>query len=240
MAVGSAELGGLVVLALIDSTSFGTLLIPLWMMLAPRIRPGRLLLYLAVVCGFYFAVGLLLLAGMDALLEGASALRDSRPALVVQLALGVGLVLLSYVIDPAYDSFGRKLPVDQRGPSPRALRWQRSLTSPDVTVRAVIAIALTATVLEVATMLPYLAAVGVLTTSGEPVVVQVGLLAGYVLVMVLPALLALVLRLAARRLVEPLLERVSAWLTEKAGSAVAWVIGIVGVLLALNAASRLF
>ena len=39
-----AGLGSLVVLALIDSTSFGTLLIPVWFMLAPgRVRPGRLL-----------------------------------------------------------------------------------------------------------------------------------------------------------------------------------------------------
>ncbi|MGJ9411513.1 GAP family protein [Aeromicrobium sp. CF4.19] len=233
------SLGGLVVLALVDSTSFGTLLIPLWMMLAPRVRAARLLLYLVVVAFFYFLVGLALLAGLDVVIAAASDVAESRAARVVQLVLGVGLVLLSYVMDPAYDGIGRKRPAGERGPSPRALRWQSRLTASDASVRTVVVIALTATVLEVATMLPYLAAVGILSTSGQPVALQVGLLGAYVLVMVLPALVALGLRLAARRLVEPLLERLSGWMTQKAGSAVAWVVGIVGVLLALNAVGSL-
>lgn len=235
-----AELGGLVVLALIDSTSFGTLLIPLWLMLAPRVRAGRLLLYLAVVGGFYLAFGLLLLAGLDAAVAAFGGLERTRGLLIVQLAVGIALVPLSYVVDPAYDGLGRKKPEGERGPSPRALRWQSRLTRSDVSVRAVVAIALTATVLEVATMLPYLAAIGLVATSGEPVPTQVGLVVAYVLVMVLPALLLLGTRLAARRVIEPLLERVSDWMTRRAGSAVAWVVGIVGVLVALDAANRLF
>ena len=45
-----ALLGPLVVLALVDSTSFGTLLIPIWLMLAPgRLKAGRILVFLATV-----------------------------------------------------------------------------------------------------------------------------------------------------------------------------------------------
>lgn len=238
--MSTAELGGLAVLALIDSTSFGTLLIPLWFMLAPRLRAGRLLLYLAVVAGFYLAFGLLLLAGLDVAVDALGGLERTRGLLVAQLAVGVGLVLLSYVVDPAYDGIGRKRPEAERGPSARALGWQSRLTRADVSLRAVVVIALTATVLEVATMLPYLAAIGLIASSDEPDATQVLLVAAYVVVMVLPALLLLGIRVAAHRLVEPLLERVSDWMTRRAGSAVAWVIGIVGVLVALDAANRLF
>ncbi|WP_375000531.1 GAP family protein [Aeromicrobium sp. CTD01-1L150] len=233
------SLGALAVLALIDSTSFGTLLIPLWMMLAPRLRPSRLLLYLGVVCGFYFLVGLALLAGVDVLTSLSAGMGDSQVIRALQLAAGVALVVLSYSLDPAYHSIGRKKSEEQRGPSPRALRWQARLTAADVSVRAVVVIALTATVLEVATMLPYLAAIGIINLSGQVAAVQVCLLAGYVVVMVLPALVALALRLALRRQVEPLLERVSAWMTKKAGSTVAWIVGIVGVLVALDAVGAL-
>ena len=235
-----AELGGLAVLALVDSTSFGTLLIPLWMMLAPRLRAGRILLYLAVVGVFYLGVGLLLLAGLDVVAGLVDGLERTRTVLVAQLVAGVLLLGLSYVVDPAYDARGRKKPKGERGPGPRALRWQGRLTRSDVSIRAVVAIALTATVLEVATMLPYLAAIGLIASSGEPAATQAALLAAYVVVMVLPALSVLGVRRAARRIVEPLLERVSDWMTQRAGSAVAWVIGIVGVLVALDAANRLF
>ena len=49
----------LAALALIDSTSFGTLLIPIWLLLAPgRVRAGRMLVYLGTIAVFYFAVGM--------------------------------------------------------------------------------------------------------------------------------------------------------------------------------------
>jgi hypothetical protein len=60
----------LAVLALIDSTSFGTLLIPIWLMLSPgRLRPRRIVLYLAVIGAFYFVLGVALTAGAMAVIE---------------------------------------------------------------------------------------------------------------------------------------------------------------------------
>ena len=44
---------------------------------------------------------------------------------------------------------------------------------------------------------------------------------------------------AAARAVEPVLERVSAWLTRSGDAALGWVLGIVGVLLMVNALGRL-
>ncbi|MGS2617245.1 hypothetical protein ACVCAH_22370 [Micromonospora sp. LZ34] len=48
-------------LALVDSTSIGTLFIPVWLLLTPGpVNARRILTYLGTIAGFYFAVGLLL------------------------------------------------------------------------------------------------------------------------------------------------------------------------------------
>nr|WP_244632849.1 hypothetical protein [Aeromicrobium sp. CFBP 8757] len=75
-----ALLGTLVVLALVDSTSFGTLLIPIWLMLAPgRLRPGRIVVFLATVAGFYLVLGLLLVAGVARFSDQIADALDTRP-----------------------------------------------------------------------------------------------------------------------------------------------------------------
>jgi hypothetical protein len=49
----------MLLLALIDSLSIGTLLIPIFFLLTPGRAPaGKLLAYLATIAGFYFVVGL--------------------------------------------------------------------------------------------------------------------------------------------------------------------------------------
>ena len=60
-------------------------------------------------------------------------------------------------------------------------------------------------------------------------------LAAYCVVMVLPALVLMAARVAAGRLVEPLLDRLNAGMTKNAASTTAWVVGIVGFLLARDA-----
>ena len=102
-----------------------------------------------------------------------------------------------------------------------------------------VGLALGAGLLEVATMLPYLAAVGLLSASDLGAVAQGGVLAGYCLGMVLPALVLLGLRLRAARWVQPLLVRVGAWLERSGAETTAWVAGIVGCLLARDAVGRL-
>lgn len=234
MTVSLAELGGLVVLALVDSTSFGTLLIPLWMLLAPRVRAGRVLLFLGTVVVFYYLVGVVLLLGLGAAAgvggDLAASLGESRPFLVAQAAVGIGLFAWSYRLEARAKA--------AEGESPRARRW-RELLQGGSTARTTVAIALTATALEVATMLPYLAATGIITRSDLPTSGRLAVLAGYVVVMVVPALLALALRLAAARLVEPSLRRLGDWLSARSGTMVAWVVGIVGFFVALDAVQRL-
>ena len=56
----AAALAGL---AVIDSTSIGTLVVPLWMLVHPQLRARMVVLYLAVIGLFYWILGVGLLGG---------------------------------------------------------------------------------------------------------------------------------------------------------------------------------
>ncbi|MEV6491306.1 GAP family protein [Actinoplanes sp. NPDC051633] len=224
-----ALLGSLAVLALIDSTSFGTLLIPIWLLMHPGgIRAGRILVFLGTVAAFYLVVGVAIALGADAFLPQISRVLDTRPASWAQLVLGVALFFLSFRLDRKHK---------RASGGGRLTRWrERALT--DGGAGGLAGLALAAAAAEVTTMLPYLAAIGLLTTSKLAAGPIVLVMAGYCLLMILPALLLLTARLTAGDRITPLLTRVGDWLARS--NALSWVVGIVGFLLARDAAVRLF
>lgn len=227
--------GSLVVLALIDSTSFGTLLIPIWFLLAPgRVPVARVLVFLGTVAAFYLTVGVLLLLGLDSLMESLNGWLDNPIVIRGQLVLGVGLLVGSFFMGkPRKDADGNPRPGRLTRLRERALGQQGG------GLGSLVALALGATLLEVATMLPYLGALGLLGTSTLGGLERLAVLAGYCLVMVLPALMLLLLRLVARRQVEPLLQRIARWMEKSGGEATAWIVGIVGFLVARDAVGRM-
>lgn len=232
----AAALAGLTGLALVDSTSFGTLVLPLMMLLAPQVRTRNLVVYLLTIAIFYFGVGVALLAGARAALAAVGPALDTTPAYVAQLVLGVALVVLSFVIDPKYVAKRRA----RRGLPPKEPgAWRRRALGPEATIPTVMGIALLAGLVEVASMLPYLAAVGILVAAALPLGTQAAVLAGYVLVMIAPALVLWGLRRAAGTRIEPKLRRLEAWMQRQTGSATAWIVGIIGFLLAWNAIGTL-
>lgn len=241
----------LAVLALVDSTSFGTLAVPAWFLMAPgRLRPGRILAYLGTLAAFYAAVGVVVMAGAGWVVEHHADLLGSRPVMAVGLVAGVGLFWWSFRLDsPAARE-------RSRSGAGRLSRWRRRAVGalpqtpaePGATAAgrrssglgALVALALTAGLAEVATMLPYLAAIGLIVTQGPGWPASGLLLVAYCVVMVLPALVLLAGRLLARRLVERPLVRLDAWFTRHGASTAAWVVGAVGVILVLNTAPALF
>ncbi|WP_154792229.1 GAP family protein [Occultella kanbiaonis] len=301
-------LGPLAVLALIDSTSFGTLLIPIWLMLAPgRLRAQRVLVFLATVAVFYFGVGLALLAGATGL---ASIMESDSPVLLwVQLAVGVALFVGSFFVGrkkkvpdggaaagadgvtvggrsagaaasgagvsgagvsevggggvgggvaaggggagadgsarPAAAASGATPDAGTARATPaltgRLARWRERTVATEGGggYLALMGLALGAAVLEVATMLPYLGAIGLITGADLAGPERVLVLAGYCLVMIVPALVLLAGRVLARRAVEPVLQRISDWMARSAGETMAWIMGILGFLVARDAAFQL-
>ena len=88
-------------------------------------------------------------------------------------------------------------------------------------------------------MLPYLAGIGLIATAGPGWPLNAAVLAGYCLVMVVPALVLLAGRLLAARAVDPLLHKLNEWLGKSAAEMTAWVLGIVGFLLARDGGLQL-
>src|SRR5690606_8826724 len=126
--------------------------------------------------------------------------------------------------------------IAKRGGDPEASarRWteraRRAVTSP----RLLLGLALAAGVIEAASMLPYLAAMGILSSM------QVGIgegalyLLGYCLLMILPGLLLCAVRALLGARADALLDRAHARAVRYAAGAFSWVIGILGVLLLLH------
>ncbi len=236
--IDATGLGTLVVLALIDSTSFGTLLIPIWLLTASgRLRLGRMLVYLSTVALSYLALGIVLLLGAGAFLGAYGDILDSSAFLVGQLALGVALMVLSQLMDTK-KARARSAERTANGGG-RLLRWRGRIMSDAETgtgsVAALTVLALTAVAIEAASMLPYLAAIGIITAQGPGWPASGVLLLGYCLVMIAPALALTIGRLVAHHALERPLGRIERWLTKHATSTTAWIIGIVGFLLAAHA-----
>ncbi|ANJ28596.1 hypothetical protein ATC03_00410 [Agromyces aureus] len=233
---GPALLGALAVLALVDSTSFGTLLIPIWLMLVPgRLRRSRILLYLATVAGFYLLVGLVLLTIASVALPQLMELASTTPFLWAQLVVGAGLLIASFFV-------GGKRRREQAGPG-RLARWrERAVTDAAgerSSVLPLMGLAVAAAAVEAASMLPYLIGIGLLSSSDLDAPSRVLVLVGYCVVMVLPALVLLAIRSVASRAIESGLARISGWLERNAAETTAWIVGILGFLLARAAALEL-
>ncbi|MFI6432982.1 GAP family protein [Rhodococcus oryzae] len=226
---------GLVALALVDSTSLGTLVIPLWLLMSPERPPvRRMVAYLGAIAGFYFAVGVLVLLTASTGIAAAGSVLRGPVALGVQLALGVGLFAISWRFD------SRAKAVGGGGGGGRVTRWRARALDAQSSGSGVAVLAMSAGALELVTMLPYLAAIGLMISSGLSPAVSAGLLAGYCVVMVLPACLLILARTVAHTRVEPWLTRADGFLSRHADSALGWVLGIAGFLIARDAAVQLF
>jgi hypothetical protein len=229
--MSAALVGSLVVLALLDSTSIGTLFVPIVLMLVPgRLRAGRVLGYLLTIAVFYLAIGVLIMVGGGALFDRFGDVLDSRPAYWVELVLGVGLFALSFRFDPK-----RRV---AKGTSPTA-DWTGRVRRATDSARALTTLALTAGLLEVATMFPYLGAIALIAGAGLGPALDVAVLTGYCLVMILPALVLLAVRVTLSERITPVLTKVNSWFEKHAVGATGWLLAIVGFLVARDAAVHL-
>lgn len=218
------SLVSLAVLALLDSTSIGTLFVPVVLMLAPgRPRVVPILCYLTTIAAFYLAVGIAITLGGSALVDGVF---TGDRGYWLELVAGVALFALSFRFDPK-----------RRSGNGKSAAWTERVHRATGSPGALVVLALTAGTFEVATMFPYLGAIAMLT--GQPLPTQVALLAAYCVVMVLPALLLLALRTTLSDRVTPILERANRWFQRNATSATGWILAVVGFLLARDAAYNL-
>lgn len=199
----ATSLATLTLLALVDSTSIGTLLIPVWLLMTPgQVYLSRMLLFLFTVATTYFAIGMALLLGAFALAEPLSNIQSTSGFLIAQLVVGIALIIISHFMDT-------KRANHNKGRISR-LRFQAMSSGSTVTLHA---LALTAVFAEVATMLPYLAAIGIITAMNRSLLYDALLLASYCLIMIAPALVLTLGRIAASSRLEKPLVKLDQWLT---------------------------
>lgn len=150
-----------------------------------------MVLYLATITVFYFVVGVALLLGINSALTVIGSVFESRTALIVQLLAGAALIVLSFRFD------ARK----------RARRPKRSWEPKNGSAGSMVGLALTAGIVEITSMVPYIAAIGMLIGSDLSTLARIGIIAGYTTVMALPALALLGLSRIGAPWVDWLLER---------------------------------
>ena len=221
----------LVVLALVDATSLGTLVIPVWFLLMPgRPRVGRMLTYLAAVVGSYVLLGFALLAGALVFLERISAWFAGSSGAHVLLAVGAVMFLVGVCMPTKKDAEPGRL-------MRRITTWRdRAMGADgDAGVKAVVALAVVAVLVEAGSMVPYLAAIGLLSAAPMSTPERGLALVAYCLVMVVPALLCLAARLILHERIERPLQRFGAWIERTSHENLAWALAIIGFLLVRHA-----
>lgn len=239
-----ALLGALTVLALLDSTSFGTLLIPVWLLMASgRLRAGRVLVYLAVVAGAYALIGLVLLGSLllfgEQLINGFAHAQQMPVVLFAQLALGAGLIAYSSRLDPmsAAGKERKRRREESRGTAGRVRRFRERAVGEGAHggLGPLMLLGLAAVGLEVATLLPYLAGIGLVAAADPGLPAAPALILFYCVVMILPALVLLAARVFAHRALERPLRWLEGFLSRHANGTVALILFLVGLWLGINA-----
>ncbi|MDH5151796.1 GAP family protein [Kocuria palustris] len=229
-------------LALLDATSMGTLALPAVLLLMSGRSRGvsargialRVLAYLAVIAVFYWMLGLVLLAGLQAALAPLGQLLEQRPGAVVLVVLGAGLAWLSWWLDPEQ--------VRKRGGDPQASmrRWIDRADRVAGSWRGVGLLAMAAGLVEAVTMIPYLAAMAGIGRYDLGPVASGIVLGLYCAVMVLPAALLALGRLALGERVSRGVSSVRELAVRTAPDAAAWGLGIVGVILLVRGVGQLW
>ncbi|HLT63584.1 MAG TPA: GAP family protein [Pseudohongiella sp.] len=239
--MGLELLLGLAVLALIDSTSIGTLLIPVWLLLDPRqVNVSRLMVYLLTIAGFYLILGLVIVFAADFFLGGAEipaetvATADGEPSesswiSVVQMLIGGWLFYISFRFDSS-----------KPGAMDRVNRWKHRTAEATNSPHFLMGLAMFAAMAEAATMLPYLGAMAMIANARLPAPLVVLLMAAYCIVMIMPALMLMLLRTLFATRIEPALIKVDNWISRNAESALGWTLGVAGFLIARDAITRLW
>ncbi|MGE7883544.1 GAP family protein [Bacillus sp. NPDC094077] len=205
-------IGGLAILDTLSPTTIG---VTIYLLLTDTERlTKRLLVYLLTVAGFYFAVGVSLMLGLDFLFAIISGVFQNRIVSWTFFIIGAILFIASFYIPTKKSS---------ALPAPKS----KSILS-------MITLGFTTSLIEVGTALPYFTAIGIMTTSNLSWVEWSSILAGYNFIMVLPSLVLFLFYLLFGRWMQKPLERLRVKIANSTGSALSWIMCIVGLLLIFN------
>jgi len=202
-------------LALLDTLSPATLGVTVYLLLTEKERiNSRLMIYLVTVAAFYFLAGFAFMLGMDKLLAAFSSIFQNRIVSWITLIIG-GILFIASFYYPKSKKTGLPRPKSKSKISMIALGFTTSL-------------------IEVGAAVPYFAAIGLMSTSNLAVYQWLPILAGYNFIMVLPPLIVFSLHLLLGRVMQRPLEKLQIKIAKHSGSAISWIMCIVGLILIFN------
>jgi len=202
-------------LALLDMFSPSIIGVSVYVLLVAKKQQIRLLLtYLMTVALFYFSTGIFLMLGLGVIFNPISNLLDSYSARLIMTIVGAALFIGSWLV-PKRKTNG--------APKPKSLH-----------VSSMVALGFTTSILEVATALPYFAAIGILTSNQIEFYEWLPLLAGYNLIMIAPGIILLCFHLLFRRFMNKPLRKIQTLFDQRTSSTLSWVMFFVGLILLIN------
>lgn len=213
-------------LALLDSLSLGTLVIPLALIVHWRaVRVPALATYLVTVAAVYFLLGLGLLLGFASLGSVAERVTQTDVFPWITLILGAALAI--------FGIFGP----DPKKPEPGQLPKRAAGTTSSLP--RMVALGLGASLTEVATMLPYIAAMGIIGSWEIPSAAKAGSVGIYCLIMIVPTVILATLALLFGQKFFPRLERLIPRLEYEAKVTLLWIAAIVGIYMVANSVATI-
>lgn len=202
-------------LALLDMFSPSIIGVSVYILLVAKKKQIRLLLTFLMTVGlFYFSTGIFLMLGLGVIFSPISNLLDSYSARLIMTIVGGVLFIGSWLV-PKRTANG--------SPKPKSLH-----------VSSMVALGFTTSILEVATALPYFAAIGILTSNQIVFYEWLPLLAGYNLVMIAPGIILLCLHLLFRRFMNKPLRKIQKLFDQRTSSTLSWIMFFVGLILLIN------
>lgn len=212
----SAELllsvGGLALLDMLSPTTLG---VTIYLLLTEKQQlSSRLMTYLLTVAAFYFLVGIAFMLGLDVLLAVFSSIFQNRIVSWAMFVIGMLLFIASFYY-----------PKSKRSDLPRPKTKSKM---------SMITLGFTTSLIEVGAAFPYFVAIGLMSTSHLAVYQWLPILAGYNIMMVLPPFIVFILHLLCGRVMQRPLERLRIKLSKHSGSAISWIMSIVGLILIFN------
>ncbi len=209
-------------LALVDSINPSAIAVTLYLLTKKQFTK-QVLAYISGIFCTYLAIGIALTAGLTSLLNTFDGALESDGAYWVQLILG--LTMFAYAI------FGN--PFKSKNDTSRSDRTPSSQK-----LGALFMLGVGITVVEFATALPYLAAIGILTQVDVAFAIKVLILVAYNVIMVLPPLALLFIAQFGAKKWQAKFEQWGLKVGKGAQETLYWIFGIVGFFLAAHAVNH--
>ena len=199
---------GLFALALVDSINPSAIVVTLYLLSGGR-GPAQVAVYVAAIFLTYLTLGVMMMAGIDALLPSLETVGSGRIGLIVQGLVGLAMLLYAIRAPTTPSSAPRVEP----GASSYA---------------ALALLGLTVTAMELPTAVPYFGAIVLLTAADLPMTQWLPLLVLYNAIFVLPPVLLLVGHIFFGGRLEARYADLRERLQAAARETMLWIFGLVG------------